>query len=71
MKSRTGRVSDETASIKRRELRADAEQRKVSSAHPAIMAFVDELAALAADLWFDGKLDGFPTEEDGEDADEQ
>lgn len=37
----------------------------------AIVALVDELAILAADLWLAGKLDGFAShEEAGDDEDE-
>jgi hypothetical protein len=40
---------------------ADAERR-------AILAFVDDLAALAADLWLAGELDGFTPDEDDDAA---
>lgn len=36
----------------------------------AILALVDELAVLAADLWFAGKLDEFPLEEEPADAED-
>jgi hypothetical protein len=37
----------------------------------AIVALVDELATLAADLWLEGKLDAFPLiEEPDDEADE-
>lgn len=36
----------------------------------AILALVDELAVLAADLWFAGKLDQFPLEEEPADAED-
>ncbi len=35
----------------------------------AILALVDELALLAADLWAEGKLDNFTFNEDPPDAD--
>jgi hypothetical protein len=35
----------------------------------AILALVDELAVLAADLWFKGKLDNFSVDEEPPDAD--
>ncbi len=35
-----------------------------------ILALVDELAMLAADLWFAGKLDQFPVHEEPPDADD-
>lgn len=38
---------------------------------PAILALVDELAVLAADLWFAGKLDQFPLEEEPADAEDE
>jgi hypothetical protein len=34
-----------------------------------ILALVDELALLAADLWFAGKLDAFPFEPEADDED--
>jgi hypothetical protein len=36
----------------------------------AIVALVDELASLAADLWFAGKLDAFPPEKEPADGDD-
>ena len=36
----------------------------------AILALVDELAILAADLWFAEKLDNFPVHEESADAPE-
>lgn len=36
----------------------------------ALLALVDDLAVLAADLWFSGQLDAVPTDEDPADEDE-
>lgn len=36
----------------------------------AIVALVDELAILAAELWLEGKLDGFAEKEPEDDEDE-
>jgi len=36
---------------------------------PTMIALVDELASLAADLWFAGKLDDFSLEEEPRDGD--
>lgn len=35
----------------------------------AILALVDELAVLAADLWSEGRLQNFPVDEESPDAD--
>ena len=37
----------------------------------AILALVDDLAVLAADLWFEGKLEKFPVHEESLDADDE
>ena len=37
----------------------------------AILALVDDLAVLAADLWFEGKLEKFPVHEEPLDADDE
>ena len=36
----------------------------------ALLAFIDEIAVLAADLRFEGKLEGFPLEETSLDDDD-
>ncbi|MFO0570200.1 MAG: hypothetical protein U0263_31445 [Polyangiaceae bacterium] len=36
----------------------------------ATYALIDELAVLAADLWFAGRLDDFPSHEETEDGDD-
>jgi hypothetical protein len=52
--ARTGLTSDGAAAPGRR----------------AMLSFVDELASLAADLWFAGKLEFFPAEEEPADGDD-
>lgn len=37
----------------------------------AILALVDELANFAAELWFTGKLDHFPPDEESDDEDDE
>jgi len=71
-------TADETAALLRtthKAIYANSEMRRRPTNEaapeelPAMLALVDELAWLAADLWFAGKLDDFSFEEGPRDGD--
>lgn len=49
---------------------ASPDDARASDEARALAVLVDDLAVLAADLWFSGKLDAFPPDEDAADEDE-
>jgi hypothetical protein len=71
-------TADETAALlrtTRKAIYANSEMRRRPTNEaapkelPAMLALVDELASLAADLWFAGKLDHFSLAEEPPDGD--
>jgi hypothetical protein len=65
--------SHQTKALELRERTVDAAPSGVNESPQqqtaTILALVDELALLAADLWFAGKLDAFPLEPEPDDED--